>query len=107
VAGEIAAFKDAGHAVSEFSDTDASGFGAKKCQTGTVDKLAVLLCEYASSEAAASGQPAAEKWGGDTPTMVVLRRGSVLFSVADRNRVDANGKTISALAKVFRHAKRH
>lgn len=105
VAGELAAFKDRGHAVSEFTDTDPSGFGAKKCQTGTIEKLAVLLCEYGSSEAAALGQPAAERWGGDTPTSVVLRRGSVLFAVVDRDHVDPNGKSISALAKVFRRAK--
>jgi len=105
VTSELAAFKDTGHAVSEFSDADASGYGAKKCQNGTIDQLAVLLCEYGSNEAAVMGQTAAERWGGDTGTVVVLRRGSVLFAVADRNHADPNGKTISALAKVFRRVK--
>jgi hypothetical protein len=105
VAAELAAFKDSGHAVSQFTETDAASLGAKKCQTGTIDKLAVLLCEYGSSEDAAHGHPAAEKWGGETGTVVVLHRASVLFAVADRNSSDPSGKSISALTKVFRHVK--
>ena len=105
VEGELAAFRDTGHTVAQFADTDASVFGAKKCQTGAVDQLPVLLCEYASSDAAALSQPSAERWGGEVGTVVVLRRGSVLFAVADRSHQDPNGKTISALAKVFRRVK--
>jgi len=105
IAGELAELKSAGHTVSEFADADAGKLGAKKCQTGTVDQLPVLLCEYPNTEAAASGHAAAEAWGGETGTVVVLRRGSTLFAVADRNHVDPNGKAISALAKVFRRAK--
>lgn len=105
IAGELAEFKSAGHTVSEFTDADGAKLGAKKCQTGTVDLLPVLLCEYPSSDAAAVGQSAAEAWGGEVGTVVVLRRGSTLFAVADRNHADPNGKTLSALAKVFRRAK--
>lgn len=107
IAGEVAAFKDSGHPVSALTDADPSGFGAKKCQTGTIDKLSILLCEYASSDAAAAGQAAAEAWGAETATVVVLRRGSTLFAVADRNQTDPDGKNISALSKVFRRAKGH
>jgi hypothetical protein len=106
IAGELASWKDAGHAVSEFSDTDASAFSAKKCQTGTVDQLAVLLCEYSSADAAALARSTAERWGGDVGTVVVLNRAGVLFAVADRNHIDPYGKTISALTKVFRRAKK-
>ncbi len=105
VAGELAMFKDTGHVVSEFANMDSSPLGAKKCQNGTIDQLSVLLCEYADSEASALGQAAAEAWGGETATVVVLRRGAVLFAVADRNHVDPNGKSISTLSKVFRRAK--
>lgn len=107
IANEVAAFKDAGHKVSEFTDTDPKALGAKKCQTGTVDRLSVLLCEYASSEAAATGHAAAEAWGSETATVVVQRRGSTLFAVADREKVDPDGKSISALSRVFRRAKGH
>lgn len=105
IAAELAAFKDSGCTVSAFTDTDPQGFGAKKCQNGTVDRLSVLLCEFANSDAAASGQAAAEAWGTETATVVVLRRGSTLFAVADRNNTDPDGKNISALSKIFRRAK--
>ena len=105
IADEVSAFKGSGQTVSEFADTEPSGFGAKKCQTGTVDRLSVLLCEYASGDSAAAGQAAAETWGAETATVVVLRRGSMLFAVADRDHADPDGKTISALSKVFRRTK--
>lgn len=105
IAAELAEFKSTGHSVSEFADIDAGKLGAKRCQTGTVDQLPVLLCEYPNTEAAAAGHTAAEAWGGETGTVVVLRRGSTLFAMADRTHIDPNGKAISALARVFRRAK--
>jgi hypothetical protein len=106
IEGEIASFKSRGHVVSAFSDTAAATFGAKKCQTGTVAQLPVLLCEFENAEAAARGQPAAESWGGTVGTVVVLHRGPLLFAVADRNHADESGKTISALTKAFRRTNR-
>lgn len=105
VAGEIARFTDAGHSVAAFATTDASALGAKECQAGTVDRISVLVCEYASSDTAGASQPAAERWAGETGTGVVLRRGKVLMGLADRNNADPTGKTISALTKLFRRAK--
>lgn len=105
VEGELASFRSTGHTVAQFADTEPGVFGAKKCQTGSVDQLPVLLCEYASSDAAALSQPAAERWGGEVGTVVVLRRGNVLFAVADRTHQDPSGKTISSLTKVFRRVK--
>jgi hypothetical protein len=106
VAGELAAFKDNGHAVSAFNETDAGALGAKKCQTGTIDQMAALICEYSSSDSAALGQNAAETWVGESATAVVLRRGNMLFAAADRSGADQLGKTISALGKVFRRIKK-
>jgi len=105
VAGELAAFKESGHNVSEFKEMDAGEFAAKTCQTGTIDQISVLLCAYGSSEAAAQGEGAAERWGSGTNTSIVLRRGTVLLALADRNEADEQGKTLSALARVFRRAK--
>ena len=62
IAQTLASFKERGHAVGEFADIDASAFDATKCQTGTIDRLAVLLCEYPNTECAALGIPAAEAW---------------------------------------------
>jgi len=106
VAGELAAFKDAGHSVSEFADTPAAALGAKKCQTGTVDQVAVLVCEYASPESATQGEAAADGWVGGDVTGAVLRRGHLLLAVADRTQKDPQGKSIAAITKVFRRAKR-
>lgn len=105
IEGELERFKSGGHNVAQFADTDVTALGAKKCQTGIVDQLSVLLCEYSSAEVAGQSQPAAERWGGEIGTVVVLRRGPVLFAVADRNKLDPQGKTISALSKVFRRTK--
>ena len=105
VAGELAAFKDSGHTISEFSDLDANGLGAKKCQTGIIDQLSALLCEYGSSENVQQGTSAAEKWAEGASTSIVLRRGPILLALADRSNADPQGKTLTALSKVFRHAK--
>lgn len=106
VAGELQAFTDNGHGVSGFNESDAGALGAKKCQTGTIDQMAALICEYSSPDAAALGQTAAESWVGEASTAVVLRRGNMLFAAADRTGGDATGKTISALGKVFRRIKK-
>lgn len=104
IAQSIASFKASGHAVDEFKDTNAGALGAKKCQTGTIERLDVLLCDYASAEDAAQGQPAAEAWGANTGTVVVLHRKGTLFAVADRSHADPDGKIIAALSKTFRRA---
>lgn len=106
VGGEIAALKKAGRAVSEFTDTDASVFAAKKCQAGTVDQIPAVLCEYESPETAARGQEAAENWALQGGTGVALRRELVVLALSDKAQADPSGKTISAVAKVFRRVAR-
>ena len=106
VDGELSAWKDAGHMVSEFAETPAAAMGAKKCQTGTVDQVAVLVCEYESPESAANGESSADGWVGADVTGAVLRRGHMLLAVADRTQKDPQGKIISAITKVFRRVKR-
>lgn len=106
VAGELQAFTDNGHSVTSFNESDAGALGAKKCQTGTIDQMAALICEYSSPDAAALGQTSAEGWVGEASAAVVLRRGNMLFAAADRTGGDPTGKTISALGKVFRRIKK-
>ena len=105
IEGELIHFRQGGHAVAAFADSDPSSFGAKKCQGGTLDQIPALLCEFGSSDSAAAAQPAAERWGGDIGTVLVLRRGELLFAAADRNKADPNGKILVALAKSFRRTK--
>ena len=102
ISGELQMFKDGGRTVSEFSDTDPGPLHAKKCQTGTIDRVDALLCEYGSPELVSKGQEAAEGWFGETGTALVLRRELVLLALSDRSHADPNGKQISAIAKLFR-----
>jgi len=105
IEGELERFRSSGHQVAQFAETDPAALGAKKCQAGAIDQVSVLLCEYSNSDVAGQSQPAAERWGGEIGTVVILRRGPLMFTAADRNKVDPNGKTISALSKVFRRTK--
>ena len=102
ISAEIQAFKDAGRSVSEFVDMDAGSMQAKRCPQGTIDKMAVLLCEYPSRDAASGGVRSASLWAGESGTWLALQRDKIVFAVADRAEVDENGKTVSALTKVFR-----
>lgn len=102
ISGELEVFKEGGRKVAEFSDIDASSLEAKKCQAGSIDNVAALLCEYKTPEAATKGQAAAESWFGETSTALVLRRELLILGLSDRNHVDPNGKAISAIAKIFR-----
>ena len=99
---DIKAFKDAGRDVSEFSSTDPAPMQAKKCKQGTVDQLTVLLCEYASREAAENGLRNAATWAGESPTWLSLKRDKIVFVAADRTESDPHGKNLTALTKVFR-----
>src|SRR4051794_39811430 len=90
ISGELQVFKDGGRAVSEFSDLDPSALHAQKCQSGTIDNVATLLCEYKSSEAITQGQAAAEEWFGETSTALVLRRELLLIALSDRNHTDTH-----------------
>ncbi len=104
VAGEIAALKEAGRTPGPFSAIPAGPFQARSCQAGTLDKIAAVLCEYGSADAAALGQPGAEGWIGQAVTGVVLRRDLYLLALADRDLADRNGKTILAISRAFRRA---
>lgn len=102
IAGELEVFKEGGRKVAEFSDIDAAPLDAKKCQAGTIDGVAALLCEYKTAEAATKGQAAAESWFGETSTALVLHREILILALSDRSHIDPNGKAISAIAKIFR-----
>jgi len=93
----IAAWKQGGLAPSAF--TAASSSVGSDCQTGKVSKIDVLVCSYASPEAAKAAQPAAYTWIGDT-TGTAQVRGQVVIAIADRVKGDPHGKTINQLMKL-------
>lgn len=102
IGAELDALRAAGHSLGDFKDSDAAPWQAKRCQSGTVDKLAAVLCEYPSPEALALGQAAADAWIGQALTGTALRRDLLLLAIADRDRTDLNGKAMAALARSFR-----
>lgn len=91
------AWKTGGLALSPFApETTPVG---SDCARGKVGALDVLVCAYASPDAAKTAEAAAYRWVGDT-TGSAQARGSVLIAVADRAKSDPNGKTINQLMKL-------
>ena len=99
------AFSNAGLQVSDFKDADATRFNAQKCMAGTVEKIETIVCEYGSPDALALGKKAGEQWAAGATTAAVLGNGRTLLAVADRARVDPNGKTIHKITHAFTHAR--
>ena len=74
------------------------GFG-KDCQSGTVDGLDLVVCNYATpAEAKAAEEPALAWVGGVTGASQA--HGAALIVIADRKKADPNGKTINRLMKL-------
>ena len=92
--GVIAAWKKGGLEPSAFTATK-SNVG-KDCATGTVDKLDVLLCTFASEKEAVEAEPGSYEWIGNA-TGVAKVQGKVLIVVADRKKADVHGKVAKQL----------
>lgn len=106
IESELQAFKDAGRNVSTFTESNAAALGAQRCQTGTIDGVQTLLCEFGSSDAATAGLPSAQSWLGEVQSGLVLRRDLVILALADRNGADPSGQSMSSLIKIFRRTSR-
>lgn len=98
------AWKQAGLEVSAFTDADPARHQAASCRAGTVGGVEVVVCSYASAEAAAAAQePAlARLEQGGTTTASALARGSRLLVVDDKRKADPSGRTIHAITAAFR-----
>ena len=92
--GVIAAWKEAGLSPSAFATTTTQV--GTDCAAGTVAKLDVLLCAFASEQDAKAAEGGGLAWIGDA-TGVSRARGSTLTVVADRRKADPNGRTINQL----------
>ena len=92
----VATWKKEGMAPSELKAAEVS-FG-KNCKTGTVNDLEVLICEYADAKAAKAAEDAGNAWIGENMFGGSSQaRGTMLVVVADRKKVDKNGKTTQKL----------
>jgi hypothetical protein len=93
--GVIAAWKKGGLEPSAFTAVQQPDLG-KDCASGTVNKLDVLVCTYATPELAKAAEDAGLKWVGDT-TGASRAQGETLIVVADHKKADPNGKTINQI----------
>ena len=92
--GVIEAWKKGGLEPSAF--TAAKTEIGKDCSSGTVNKVEVLLCTFASEKEAKEAEDKGLQWVGDT-TGASQAQGEILIVAADRKKADPTGKTINQL----------
>ena len=73
-------------------------FGAD-CQSGTVEQIDVLLCNFATPAEAKAAEDAGLGWIGQV-TGASQARGAALVVLADRKKSDPNGRMINRLMKL-------
>ena len=76
--------------------TEAKTDVGKKCSSGTVNKVDVLVCEFDSEADAKAAEEKGLAWVGDT-TGASKAQGEMLIVVADRRKADPSGRTINQL----------
>jgi hypothetical protein len=69
------------------------------CQTGTVEGIDVLVCNFASPTEAKAAEDQGLTWVGQA-TGASQVHGAALVVLADRRKSDPNGKTINRLMKL-------
>jgi hypothetical protein len=99
------AFGKEGWKIDAFQATDAQRFSAQKCVAGAIEGLDAVVCEFGSDEAVQRGKKAAEGWVGAAVTGVALDKGRTVLALADRSRVDPNGKLVHRISKTYRDIK--
>jgi hypothetical protein len=72
----------------------------KDCQSGKVNGIDVLLCEYPSEADAKAAEEQGLAWVGDT-TGISRAAGKVLIVAADRSKADPSGRTLNQLTKLL------
>ena len=92
--GVFAAWKKGGLEPSAF--TEAKTDVGKKCSSGTVNKIDVLVCDFGNEKDAKDAEDKGLAWVGDN-TGASKAQGEMLIVVADRRKVDPSGRTINQL----------
>ena len=100
--GAIIAWKAAGLEPGTFQVTDGKPFADGACRAGSVNAIAVTLCEYPSAAEAKRAEAAGLAQLQGT-TGLSLAEGKLLLVLADRDQKDPHGKTINQIATVFRN----
>lgn len=72
---------------------------AKDCQSGTIEQLDALVCNFATPAEAKAAQDAGNGWIGSA-TGASQSHGAALIVLADRKKADPNGRMINRLMKL-------
>ena len=72
---------------------------AKDCQSGTIESLDVLVCNFATPAEAKAAEDPGLAWIG-LATGASQARGSALIVLADRKKADPNGRMLNRLMKL-------
>ena len=97
-------FKGAGFDVAQVKVVEPDAWTADHCASGIVADLDVLICEFKTEQALASGE-AEVQHGWDTvnvDTGVVLHNGRTMLAVSDRASRDPSGRAIARMLNAFR-----
>jgi hypothetical protein len=86
--------------VAKHEPLDAHALGEARCVRGAVSGIESTVCTYASEDAARAAREPGLQLVGET-TGAALARGRVLLVVADRAKLDKDGKKIDAITKAF------
>ena len=100
-----AVFGKEGWKLSEWKPADPGRFSAQKCVTGAIEGVEAIVCEFGSVEAVQRGKKATEAWVAQAVTGVALDNGRTTLGLADRGKVDPNGKIIHRVTAAYRGAK--
>ena len=92
------AWKKGGLTVSPFAAATVA-FG-KDCQSGAVNSVDVVLCEFPSDAEAKAAEEPGLAWVGEA-TGISRAAGKVLVAAADRRKADPSGRTINQLTKLL------
>lgn len=92
--GVVAAWKKGGLEPSAL--TAAKTDVGKDCASGTVNKIDVLVCTFATDKEAMEAEDKGLAWVGDH-TGASKALGEMLIVVADRRKVDPSGRTLNQL----------
>ncbi|HTM20796.1 MAG TPA: hypothetical protein VL172_09820, partial [Kofleriaceae bacterium] len=75
--------------------------GGGECARGDFDRIEVTLCRYQTDDAAKAAPQAGYKIVGDT-TGTSLPSGKFLLVIADRDKVDTEGKRLNQIIQTYR-----
>jgi hypothetical protein len=93
----VEAWKDAKLSPSALTPAQVA-FG-KDCQSGTVENLDVMLCDYPSPAEAKAAEDQGLTWIGEA-TGASQAHGPTLVLIADRRKADPSGRTINRMLKL-------